>query len=79
MQLTLKDDLPFVSITMAHSGNDVIIDDVLVDTGSAKRILAAQAIAAVGIMPELDEIFPDPGYRDSRVNAPLFADRRQFE
>ena len=56
MQRTLKDDLPFVSITMAHRGYDVIINDVLVDTGSASTILAADAVAAVGIVPELNDI-----------------------
>lgn len=56
MQLTLKDDLPFVSVTLAHNGRTVIIDDVLVDTGSASTLLAAHAVATVGIEPELNDI-----------------------
>lgn len=56
MQLSLKDDLPFVSITLVHNDRDVIIDDVLVDTGSSSTILAAHAVVAVGIEPDLNDV-----------------------
>ena len=49
MQLTLKDDLPFVRIGLAYAGKEVEIDDVLVDTGSASTVLGAHAVAALGI------------------------------
>jgi hypothetical protein len=35
MQLTLRDDLPFLSVTVAYQGVEIEIPDVLVDTGSA--------------------------------------------
>jgi predicted aspartyl protease len=56
MQLTLKDDLPFVRIGLSFAGNYIEIDDVLVDTGSASTVLGAQAVAAIGIQPEMDDV-----------------------
>ncbi len=55
MQLTLKDNLPFASITVAHDGHTVVIDDVLVDTGSATTLIAAHVVAPLGIEPEADD------------------------
>jgi hypothetical protein len=52
MQLTLKDDLPFVTIKVAHNGIEIEITDVLVDTGSAGTILSADLVAQIGIVPE---------------------------
>jgi predicted aspartyl protease len=52
MQLILRDGLPFVSLTVAYQGRQVEIADVLVDTGSASTLLAADAVAQIGIVPE---------------------------
>lgn len=52
MQLLIKDDLPFVTVQTAYQGRTLAISDVLVDTGSASTILAADAVAAIGIVPE---------------------------
>ena len=52
MQLTLKGDLPFTRFKVAHRGAVIEISDVLVDTGSATTILAADQVAEVGILPE---------------------------
>ncbi len=52
MRLTLKDDLPFVQITIVHRGTELTISDVLVDTGSATTILAADQVSEIGIVPE---------------------------
>lgn len=56
MQLTLRDDLPFTRIGLTYAGNDIEIDDVLVDTGSATTVLAAHAVADVGIQPEMEDM-----------------------
>jgi hypothetical protein len=56
MQLTLKDDLPFTRVKVAYRGAEIEISDVLVDTGSATTILAAHAVASVGIVPELPDV-----------------------
>lgn len=52
MQLTLKDDLPFTTITIEYRGQELSLSDVLIDTGSASTILAADWVAKIGIVPE---------------------------
>ena len=52
MQLTLKDDLPFTRLEVAYQGAVIEITDVLVDTGSATTILAADQVAQIGDLPE---------------------------
>jgi len=52
MRLTLKDDLPFTRLKVAYRGAVIEITDVLVDTGSATTILAADQVAQIGILPE---------------------------
>ena len=52
MRLTLKDNLPFVQVTIVHQGKELTISDVLVDTGSATTILAADQVSQIGIVPE---------------------------
>lgn len=52
MQLTLKDDLPFTRLKVVYRGDVIEITDVLVDTGSATTILAADQVAQIGIFPE---------------------------
>jgi predicted aspartyl protease len=52
MKLTLVDNLPFSQVTVAYRGVMVTIDNVLIDTGSATTILAADRLTAVHITPE---------------------------
>ena len=52
MRLTLRDDLPFVQVTVIYRDAELEISDVLVDTGSATTILAADQVARIGIIPE---------------------------
>jgi hypothetical protein len=55
MQLSLKDDLPFTRLTVAYHGAALTIDNVLIDTGSASTVLAARAVAQIGILPEMTD------------------------
>lgn len=52
MQLTLKDDLPFATVKVVYRGAEIEIADVLVDTGSASTMLAADTVSQIGIVPE---------------------------
>jgi len=56
MQLRLKDSLPFVTLTVGYNGEAINIPDVLVDTGSAGTILAADNLAEIGIEPAPSDI-----------------------
>ena len=55
MQLLLKDDLPFVVVTVEYKGKAVDVPNVLVDTGSASTILAADNLIEIGIEPAADD------------------------
>ena len=58
MQLTLRDNLPWITLTISYLGNEIQIADVLIDTGSATTLLASDAAAQIGIHPvPEDKIF----------------------
>jgi predicted aspartyl protease len=52
MQLTLRDDLLLVPVTVAYRGRRIQIPDLVVDTGSATTMISTDAVARVGIVPE---------------------------
>ncbi|MBI5565593.1 MAG: retropepsin-like domain-containing protein [Chloroflexi bacterium] len=56
MHLLLKDDLPFVSVTVAYQGRRLHISDILVDTGSASTILAADQVVHIDLVPEPTDV-----------------------
>jgi hypothetical protein len=51
MQLLLRDDLPFVTVTVVYRGQRIEIPDILVDTGSAGTILAVDQVSRIGLEP----------------------------
>ena len=51
MRLTLRDNLLFTTVTVAYQGITMDIQHVLVDTGSAATLLAADSVAGRGIVP----------------------------
>ena len=55
MRLQLRDNLPFVSITVNHQGKKIKIKNVLVDTGSGGTIFAADILSKIGIVPQVDD------------------------
>jgi predicted aspartyl protease len=55
MQLTLVDNLPFVTVTLHYDGRRIEIPKVLVDTGSASTILSADMVSQVELVPEPDD------------------------
>ena len=55
MQLSLRDNLPFVAVTIAYSGHTVEAKHVLIDTGSATTILAADVVAKIQVVPSPDD------------------------
>ncbi|NOZ06059.1 MAG: hypothetical protein GXP41_06865 [Chloroflexi bacterium] len=56
MQLQLKYSLPFVTVSIAYKGKEIDIPDVLVDTGSASTILAADSLKVIGIKPLPEDV-----------------------
>lgn len=56
MQLVLRDDLLLTHLWVHHQGRQVEVADVVVDTGSAATLLAADAVAPLGIIPAPDDL-----------------------
>lgn len=56
MQLLLKDNLLFTTITVVYQGSLLDIAYVLVDTGSATTILSVDILAQIYITPLPDDI-----------------------
>lgn len=52
MQLKLLDGIPFVDVLITYQGQDMSVDHVLVDTGSASTLFAADVVRGVQIVPE---------------------------
>lgn len=57
MQLILKQNHIFTTVSVAYQGMTTDISNVLIDTGSATSILAVDAVASISIEPVLEDIF----------------------
>lgn len=56
MELLLKDNLPFLSVTLVYQGASLEINNILLDTGSATTVFSADIVARVGIVPEPGDV-----------------------
>ncbi|MCI0578188.1 MAG: retroviral-like aspartic protease family protein [Chloroflexi bacterium] len=56
MQLIVQDDLPFTTVKVAYARMEIEVPDVLIDTGSATTVLAADIVASIGIIPEPSDL-----------------------
>jgi hypothetical protein len=52
MRLTLRDGLLVVDLSVTYRLRDVLIPDVVIDTGSARTVMSADWLAKVGLVPE---------------------------
>jgi predicted aspartyl protease len=55
MKLTLEHELPFVNINLVYRQTTIEIPRVLVDTGSARTMFAADIVARIGLVPEPED------------------------
>lgn len=53
--LLLVDNLPYVTLRIRYSGRDTEIANVLVDTGWASTVLAADSVRSIGLIPQPDD------------------------
>lgn len=56
MQLTLRDNLPFVSATLTYQGTSAAVANVLVDTGSARTVFAEDIASSLKITPTPNDV-----------------------
>ncbi len=61
MKIRLQDGLPFISVALSFAGRTLVIDDVLLDTGSAGTIFSADRVSTIGL-----EYAPDDRIRRIR-------------
>ena len=59
MNIQVREGLPYVTVTLLHGGQQLDLANVLLDTGSAGTLFAADQVVAVGLQYEAD----DPGQR----------------
>ncbi len=52
MRLTLRDDLPFVTVEITHRAATIGVANGLVDTGAASTVLNADIVSEVGVVLE---------------------------
>ena len=56
LKLQLKYGLPFCSIKLIYKGKEIILDDVLLDTGSGGTVFKMDKVEEIGITIEEDDI-----------------------
>jgi len=56
MKIRLQDGLPFVTVTLGHRGQQLLFDNVLLDTGSAGTIFSADKVASMGVQYEPEDM-----------------------
>ncbi len=57
MQLILKNNHIFTTVTVAYKGMVTNISNILVDTGSTTTILSVDTVASIQIEPALEDVF----------------------
>lgn len=56
MNLYIKHQLPFVQLRIWYKGQSLLLDKVLVDTGSASTIFKMDIVQDIGITAEKDDV-----------------------
>lgn len=55
MRIQVRDGLPYVTVTLRYRGQQLDLANVLVDTGSAGTLVAADQVLAVGLQYEAED------------------------
>src|SRR5713226_343369 len=56
MRIQARDGLPYVTVTLLYRGQQLDLANVLLDTGSAGTLFAADQVLAVGLQYEADDL-----------------------
>ena len=49
MNIQVREGLPYVTVTLLHGGQQLDLANVLLDTGSAGTLFAADQVLAIGL------------------------------
>ncbi len=52
MKIRIEDRLPFVAVTLGQGEREIVLEHVLLDTGSAGTMFSVDELAKLGIVPE---------------------------
>ena len=55
MRIRLQDGLPLVAVTLGHRGQQIELEDVLLDTGSASTVFSVDRVASIGLEYEPED------------------------
>ena len=56
MKIEIRNGLPYTTLTNGYNSQSIDISNILIDTGYASTILAADIVADIGILPFENEI-----------------------
>lgn len=56
MNIIEQHGLPFISITIVFKGEELRMDKVLLDTGSASTLFHADLVRSIGVVPEGNDV-----------------------
>jgi hypothetical protein len=56
MRIQVRDGLPYVTVTLLYRGQQIDLANVLLDTGSAGTLFAADQVLAIGLQYEADDL-----------------------
>ncbi|HRV92787.1 MAG TPA: aspartyl protease family protein [Anaerolineae bacterium] len=52
MKIDIVDELPFITVLMHFRGRQLVLDHVLLDTGSAGTVFAVDQVETIDLLPE---------------------------
>ena len=55
MKILIQDGLPFVTAVLIYRGKQLILENMLLDTGSASTILSTDQVQKVGLIPSPED------------------------
>ena len=56
MNISVDHGLPFVKVCIQFRGQDLLLEKVLLDTGSASTIFNADLVESIGVIPEEHDV-----------------------
>ncbi len=56
MRISLQDELPYVMVSITHRNQQLVLINVLLDTGSAGTIFPTDEVLTIGLQYEADDV-----------------------
>jgi len=55
LKIQIKKGLPYVKVSLSHKGQEMTLENVLLDTGSAGSIFSADSLSLIGLKLEVND------------------------